>query len=71
MVDSEENEQARTWVAAEIAKWRALPYEELAEREGDALHVEVKDRRGKVWIRETQIFWDDLRRRTIRVMVDV
>jgi hypothetical protein len=48
-----------------------VPYAELVAREGEALHVEMQDQRGKVWIRETQFFWYDRKRGSIRVVVDV
>jgi hypothetical protein len=71
MPDADQKQQAEQWVAEEIARWRDAPYEDLAAREGDAIHVEVVDPSGKAWIRETQVFWDDRRERTIRVTVDV
>ena len=71
MADRQEKEQAQAWVAAEISRWRKVPYAELVAREGEALHVDMRDQRGKVWIRETQFFWDDRKRWSIRVTVDV
>ena len=58
-------------MAAEIERWREVPYDDLVRHVGEALHVNVQDKEGKVWIRETQLFWDDRKRRNIRVMVDV
>lgn len=48
-----------------------MSYAELVEHEGEALHVERIDQHGKAWILETQFFWDDRRRKDIRVTVDV
>jgi hypothetical protein len=66
-----EVELAKEWIATEIARWRAMSYSELVEHEGEALHVERMDPRGKTWILETEFFWDDRRRKDIRVTVDV
>jgi hypothetical protein len=71
MANSDEVEQAKKWVAAEITRWRAVPYSRLVAHEGEALHVDRMDERGKTWILETQFFWDDRRRKDIRVTVDV
>ena len=71
MPDAHEKEQAQAWVAAEITRLRNVSYAELAAREGEALHLDVFDERGKTWILETQFFWDDRERQHIRVVVDV
>ena len=71
MPKTHEVEQAKEWIATEIARWRARSYSELVEHEGEALHVDKTDQRGKTWILETQFFWDDRRSKDIRVTVDV
>jgi len=71
MAQQHEIEQAKDWVAAEIARWRTVSYSRLVEHEGEPVHVEKADQRGKARILETQFFWDDRQRGDIRVTVDV
>jgi hypothetical protein len=64
--------EAAQWVAEEIARMRALPYEELARYEDQALHCEMLSAIGEVLIRETQVFSDSGGKGgDLRVMVDV
>jgi hypothetical protein len=65
------HEEASAWVAAEVARLRALDYPELLRHQGHALHCEMLSCSGEVLVRETQVFWDDKKRQTLRVIVDV
>lgn len=65
------HEEASAWVGAEVARLRALDYAELHRHEGHALHCEMLSESGEVLIRETQVHWDDKKRQTLRVIVDV
>lgn len=63
--------EAAEWVAAEMGRLRALSYADLLAHKDRALHCEMVSSSGEVLIRETQIFWDKRRTRTLRVTVDV
>jgi hypothetical protein len=63
--------QAGEWVAAEIARLRALSYEDLVTGEGQPAHQEMLTAADRQLILETQIFWDDGKKRNLRVIVDV
>ena len=64
-------EAAQRWVDEEIARLRALSYAELLAMEDDAIHIQKVGVDGRPLILETEVFWDDHRRRTLRVVVDV
>jgi hypothetical protein len=66
------HDEAARWVAEEIARMRALSYEELTRYEDHALHCEMLSASGVVLIRETQVFSDGGGKGgDLRVMVDV
>ena len=64
-------QEAATWVEAEIERLRALTYDDLLALEDQPEHRPMDTSAGKVLVRETQVFWDDRDRRNLRVMVDV
>lgn len=65
-------DEAASWVADEIARLRAMTYDQLLADQGEALHCEMLTSGGEVLIRETQVFWDDpTEKQNLRVMVDV
>jgi hypothetical protein len=63
--------EAREWVSAEIARLRGMSYEDLVREESQPEHRHMRTAEGKPLILETQVFWDDARKRDLRVMVDV
>jgi hypothetical protein len=66
-------EEAGDWVAAEIARLRALSYEELLGLEGREIERELRASSGESLVMQTQVLWDDGRgvERDLRVIVDV
>ena len=70
MADQHEQD-AGTWVAAEIDRLRAASYTDLVALEGQAEHQPRETEDGKRLVLETQVFWDDSERRNLRVLVDV
>jgi hypothetical protein len=66
-------EEAREWVAAEIARLRGLSYGELLALEGDPIDRELRVSSGEMLVMHTQVLWDDRRGvgRPLRVIVDV
>jgi hypothetical protein len=66
------HEEADGWVAEEIERMRAIPYEGLLRYEDHALHCEMLSASGEVLIRETQVLSDSGGKGgDLRVMVDV
>ncbi|HYF24566.1 MAG TPA: hypothetical protein VD931_02395 [Baekduia sp.] len=57
-------------MADEVARLRALPYEQLLALDGQELHCERLVPSGAYVLRETGAYIDDDRARTVRVYVD-
>jgi hypothetical protein len=62
---------ATEMVDAEVARLRALSYEQLVALMGSAEHREMALSSGVAVVLETQVFWDAEPGHNIRVMVDV
>lgn len=62
--------EARAVIAEEIRKLRERSYEELLELRSPVTD-QVVARSGKTYQVERQAFWDDKRRKTLRVLVSV
>lgn len=71
MTNNPYEQEAATWVAAEIGRLRKLSYDDLLALEGQREHRSMETADGEALGLETQIFWDDRERQNLRVMVDV
>jgi len=70
-VDDPDLNQAKAWIRGEIEQLRAASYETLITLEGTAQHEERTTVTGRLLGLDTQIFWDDRDKETLRVLVDV
>jgi hypothetical protein len=70
MTDRDATEAVK-WIATEIARLRSLTYQDLVQAEGRSEHRRKVTAGGRPLVLERQVFWDDEKKRTLRVIVDV
>src|SRR5947208_14822717 len=63
--------EAQEWVDAELAKLRAMSYENLLPLVDNPVHYHLVSRTGRELMGETQVFWDTGEPGPLRVMVDI
>ncbi len=64
----DKKEEARKVVEKELNRYRKLPYQELLKNLNNSEGCEVKTENGEIYQIEVEVFYDDFKKKSIRVM---